>query len=99
MGSAATGHLCGGLGFVTSRDLGRLEPVHGTEFVGIWGAATLEAYRGRGIYRALNAARARSAMARGKTLVHSDSSEFSRPILERSGLLKVSTTIPYYWRK
>lgn len=78
---------------------GRLEPVHGTEFVGIWGGATLEAYRGRGIYRALTAARARSAMAQGKTLVHSDSSEFSRPILERSGLLKVSTTIPYYWRK
>jgi len=78
---------------------GRLEPVPGTEFVGIWGGATLEAYRGRGIYRALTAARARSAMAQGKTLVHSDSTEFSRPILERSGLLKVSTTIPYYWRK
>lgn len=78
---------------------GRLEPVHGSDFAGIWGGATLEAYRGRGIYRALTAARARSAMAQGKTLVHSDSSEFSRPILERSGLLKVSTTIPYYWRK
>lgn len=78
---------------------GRLEPVHGTDFVGIWGGATLEAYRGRGIYRALTAARARSALAQGKKLVHSDSSEFSRPILERSGLLKVSTTIPYYWRR
>ncbi|WP_420836146.1 GNAT family N-acetyltransferase [Arthrobacter alpinus] len=78
---------------------GRLEPVHGTDFVGIWGGATLEAYRGRGIYRALTAARARSALTQGKKLVHSDSSEFSRPILERSGLLKVSTTVPYYWRR
>jgi hypothetical protein len=25
----------------------------------------------------------------GKTLIHSDSTEYSRPILERSGLLKV----------
>lgn len=76
---------------------GRLEPVPGTDFVGIWGGATLEAYRGRGIYRALTAARARAALALGKTLVHSDSTEYSRPILERSGLVKVSTTTPYRW--
>ena len=76
---------------------GRLEPVPGTDFVGIWGGATLPAYRGRGIYRALTAARARSALAQGKKLVHSDSTEFSRPILERSGLIKVSTTTPYEW--
>jgi len=74
---------------------GRLEPVRGTEIAGIWGGATREEWRGRGIYRALTAARARSALARGKTLIHSDSTEFSRPILERSGLVKVSTTTPY----
>jgi ribosomal protein S18 acetylase RimI-like enzyme len=78
---------------------GRLEPVPGTDFVGIWGGATLEAYRGRGIYRALTAARARAALALGKTLVHSDSTEYSRPILERSGLVKVSTTTPYRWAR
>ncbi|MGY4857821.1 GNAT family N-acetyltransferase [Cryobacterium sp. AP23] len=78
---------------------GRLEPVPGTEFVGIWGGATLEAYRGRGIYRAVTAARARSALAQGKTLVHSDSTEYSRPILERAGLVKVSTTTPYNWSR
>ncbi|MEC5176742.1 GNAT superfamily N-acetyltransferase [Cryobacterium sp. MP_M5] len=76
---------------------GRLEPVPGTDFVGIWGGATLKAYRGRGIYRALTAARAESALASGKSLVHSDSTEDSRPILERSGLIKVSTTTPYNW--
>jgi N-acetylglutamate synthase-like GNAT family acetyltransferase len=78
---------------------GRLEPVANTAFAGIWGGAVLEAWRGRGIYRALTAARARSAMASGKTLLHSDSTEYSRPILERSGLLKVSTTTPYLWRR
>jgi len=76
---------------------GRLEPVEGTRFAGIWGGSTLAPWRGRGIYRALTAARARSALRMGKTLVHSDSTEFSRPILERSGLVKVSTTTPYTW--
>ncbi len=76
---------------------GRLEPVAGTDFAGIWGGATLVQWRGRGIYRALTAARARSAIAAGKSLAHSDSTEFSRPILERGGLVKVSTTTPYEW--
>ena len=76
---------------------GRLEPVHGTDFAGIWGGATLLPWRGRGIYRALTAARARSALRLGKRLINSDSTEYSRPILERSGLVKVSTTTPYNW--
>jgi hypothetical protein len=76
---------------------GRLEPVGGTEFAGLWGGATLDDWRGRGIYRALTAERARSALARGKRYLHSDSTEFSRPILERSGLITVSTTTPYVW--
>jgi hypothetical protein len=78
---------------------GRLEPVAGTDVAGIWGGATLEEWRGRGIYRALTAARARSALQQGKTLIHSDSTEFSRPILERAGLVKVSTTTPYLWMR
>lgn len=76
---------------------GRLEPVPATEFAGIWGGATRPEWRGRGIYRALTAARARSALVRGKRLIHSDSTEESRPILERAGLVKVSTTTPYLW--
>lgn len=77
---------------------GRLEPVEGTDFAGIWGGATRPEHRGRGIYRALTAARARSAIAQGKRWINSDSTEFSRPILERSGLVKVSTTTPYVWK-
>jgi predicted N-acetyltransferase YhbS len=77
---------------------GRLEPVPATEFAGIWGGATRPEWRRRGIYRALTAARARSALVLGKRLIHSDSTEHSRPILERAGFVKVSTTTPYLWR-
>lgn len=76
---------------------GRLEPVAGTDVAGIWGGATRPEWRGRGIYRALTAARARSALGMGRTILHSDSTDHSRPILERSGLVAVSTTTPYEW--
>lgn len=76
---------------------GRLELVAGTEFAGLWGGATLPEWRGLGIYRALTSQRARSALARGKRYLQSDSTEFSRPILERAGLVKVSSTTPYVW--
>jgi N-acetylglutamate synthase-like GNAT family acetyltransferase len=78
---------------------GRLERVAGTEFAGLWGGATVPEWRGRGIYRALTAARARSALRMGATLLHSDSTEYSRPILERSGFVRVSSTTPYTWRR
>lgn len=78
---------------------GRLEEVAGSEFAGIWGGATDPAWRGRGIYRALTAARARSALDRGLRYLHSDSSPMSRPILERSGLVAITTTTPYLWRR
>lgn len=78
---------------------GRLEPVPGTEFAGIWGGATHPQWRGRGIYRALTAARARSALGMGKTLINSDSTEYSRPILERAGLATLSTTTPWHWKR
>jgi ribosomal protein S18 acetylase RimI-like enzyme len=78
---------------------GRLEPVEGTEFAGIWGGATRPGYRGRGIYRALTSARARSAIGHGKRYINSDSTEYSRPILERSGFHRLTTTTPYQWRR
>lgn len=78
---------------------GRLEPVAGTEVAGIWGGATVPQWRGRGIYRALTAERARSALRLGKRYLQSDSTPFSRPILERSGLVEVTTTTPYTWSR
>lgn len=83
-------------GFVSA---GRIDPIAGTPFAGIWGGATLPAYRGRGIYRALTSARVRSAMSRGVRWIHSDSTEFSRPILERAGLIAVTETVPWTWER
>lgn len=79
--------------------VGRLEVVPGTGFAGLWGGATSEAWRGRGIYRALVAARARAALAAGAVFLHSDCTDMSRPILERSGLVAVTTTTPYIWTR
>ena len=48
---------------------------------------------------ALTAARARSALDRGVRWLNSDCTEMSRPILERSGLVAVTTTTPYVWTR
>ena len=79
--------------------VGRLDVLPGTGCAGLWGGATLPAWRGQGLYRALVAARARSAIAQGARLLHSDCSPDSRPILERAGLVAVTTTTPYTWTR
>lgn len=66
----------------------------GTEFCSFWGGSTHPAYRGRGIYRALVAERARLARARGFPFVRVDCSPDSLPILTRLGLSRVATTVP-----
>ena len=68
-----------------------------TEFVTLWGGATLPAWRGRGIYRALVARRAKLAAERGRRYIEVDASDDSRPILERLGFVPVTTTTPYVW--
>ncbi|MGB2567498.1 GNAT family N-acetyltransferase [Micromonospora citrea] len=69
----------------------------GTGFGTLWGGSTLPAWRRRGIYRALVAYRARLAEQRGRTLLQVDCSPDSRPILERLGLVAVTTTTPYVY--
>jgi GNAT superfamily N-acetyltransferase len=69
----------------------------GTEFAGLWGGSTLAAWRGRGIYRALVAVRARRAVARGVRYLEVDASDDSAPILRRLGFRAVTTTTPYVW--
>lgn len=71
--------------------------VAGTEFATLWGGTTDIAWRGRGIYRALVAARAGLAAARGHRYLQVDASSDSRPILERLGFVAVTTTTPYIW--
>lgn len=78
---------------------GTVDIVRGTRFAGLWGGAVVAPWRGRGIYRALVAARARAALELGVRYLHSDCTSMSRPILERSGLLPVTTTTPYVWAR
>lgn len=78
---------------------GRLDPVADSDFAGIWGGGCLPEHRGRGLYRAITAARARSALTRGRRYIQSDCTEYSRPILARAGLVPITTTTPYTWRR
>ncbi|MFS8201505.1 GNAT family N-acetyltransferase [Streptomyces sp. CWNU-52B] len=73
----------------------RMELIPGTRFAGLWGGGTVEAWRGRGIYRALVAHRARIAADRGYRYLQVDASDRSRPILQRLGFAPLTTTTPY----
>ncbi|MEU1187214.1 GNAT family N-acetyltransferase [Streptomyces sp. NPDC005859] len=77
----------------------RMELIPGTRFAGLWGGGTVEAWRGRGIYRALIAHRARIAAERGYRYLQVDASDQSRPILERLGFAPLSTTTPYVYAR
>lgn len=70
----------------------------GTDFAGLWGGSTLEEWRGRGIYRALVAHRAKVAHRRGVRYLQVDATEDSRPILQRLGFVAVTTTTPFVWQ-
>ncbi|MCD7444614.1 GNAT family N-acetyltransferase [Streptomyces lincolnensis] len=75
----------------------RMEMVPGTRFAGLWGGGTLEEWRGRGIYRALVAHRARAAVDRGYRYLQVDALSTSRPVLERLGFEALTTTTPYVY--
>lgn len=68
-----------------------------TEFGTLWGGATLQEWRRRGIYRATVAYRANLAAQRGKLYLETDASDDSNPILQRLGFVPVTTTTPYIW--
>ncbi|MBW1599544.1 GNAT family N-acetyltransferase [Streptomyces sp. JJ38] len=75
----------------------RMTYVAGGAFAGLWGGSTLAAWRGRGIYRAMVAARARMAAERGVRHLYVEASADSAPILRRLGFVAVTTTTPYLW--
>ncbi|MEV7130247.1 GNAT family N-acetyltransferase [Streptomyces sp. NPDC093260] len=75
----------------------RMELPPGTGFAGLWGGGTVAGWRGRGVYRALVAHRARIAADRGYRHLHVDASAQSRPILERLGFAALTTTTPYVY--
>ena len=70
---------------------GRLELLPGTPFAGLYGGGTAPEHRGMGIYRALVAARAADARARGFRYLTVDARETSRPILQRLGFEALAT--------
>ncbi|MEU9040436.1 MULTISPECIES: GNAT family N-acetyltransferase [unclassified Kitasatospora] len=76
----------------------RMELNSGTGFAGLWGGGTAPDWRGRGIYRALVAHRARLAADLGYQYLQVDASDASRPILQRLGFARLSTTTPYVYR-
>ncbi|APY89737.1 N-acetyltransferase [Streptomyces alfalfae] len=67
----------------------------GADFAGLWGGGTAPEWRGKGIYRATVAHRARIAVERGYRYLQVDASEDSRPILDRLGFTTLCTTTPY----
>ncbi|WP_329406646.1 GNAT family N-acetyltransferase [Streptomyces sp. NBC_00704] len=75
----------------------RMELVPGTGFAGLWGGGTVDGWRGRGLYRALIAHRARIAAERGYPYLQVDASDQSRPILGRLGFAALTTTTPYVY--
>ncbi|MEU0027225.1 GNAT family N-acetyltransferase [Streptomyces sp. NPDC006335] len=76
----------------------RMELVPGTRFAGLWGGGTVEGWRGRGIYRALVAHRARAAVERGYRYLQVDAMATSRPILERLGFAPLTITQPHVYQ-
>ncbi|MBP8532673.1 GNAT family N-acetyltransferase [Streptomyces sp. MK37H] len=76
----------------------RMELPPGVPFAGLWGGGTVPEWRGRGIYRALVAFRARIAADRGYRYLQVDASSLSRPILRRLGFVPLTTTTPYVYR-
>jgi GNAT superfamily N-acetyltransferase len=73
---------------------GRVDRVPGRSFAGIWGGGTVPEYRGQGLYRALVAARADFARARGARFLMVEALvDTSRPILERIGFVPLSDVI------
>lgn len=69
----------------------------GDAFGGLFGGSTLEAWRGRGLYSALVAARVEEAKLRDCAFLTVDCSPMSLPILERRGFRPLSTITPHMW--
>ncbi|MCC9307281.1 GNAT family N-acetyltransferase [Kitasatospora sp. RB6PN24] len=68
-----------------------------SDFAGLVGGSTLRAWRGRGIYRALVAHRARIAERHGYRYLHVEASDDSAPILRRLGFQAITTVTLYDW--
>ena len=77
---------------------GRLEMPSGRCFASLWGGGTVPGRRGRGLYRALVAARAWEALWHGYRYLTVDARETSRPILQRLGFVELTTVTGWVLR-
>ena len=70
-----------------------------TRWITLHGGSTLPAYRKRGYYTALIAARAREARERGYRFLTVEASPDSRPILEKHGFSYLGEMLEYVWKR
>jgi GNAT superfamily N-acetyltransferase len=68
------------------------------EFAGLWGGSTLPEWRGKGLFRAMVAHRAREAAKRGYAYVYVIASSKSEPILTRLSFESYGSVRTYMWR-
>jgi len=76
---------------------GRAEFHPETQFASLWGGATVPAWRKRGVFRALVAARAAFANRCGARYLQVDALPTSQPILERLAFVRLAGTTPYLY--
>ena len=76
----------------------RLEMADGRPFGLLFGGGVVPAYRGLGLYRALVAARATAAKARGLRYLSIEARDTSRPILERLGFVPAVREVTWVLR-
>ncbi len=74
---------------------GRVDLAPGMDFAGMFGGVTLPEFRGRGLYRATVAHCAELAREAGFQYLYVDALPTSRPILERLGFARLTTTTPF----
>lgn len=82
----------------TPASIGRLYTHPQSIFGGLYGGGTLASHRGRGLYRAVAAARAQDAVRLGARYLIVDALPTSRPILERLGFVRLTETWPCVFR-
>jgi GNAT superfamily N-acetyltransferase len=77
---------------------GRVTVPQGSLFAALWGGAVLPAFRGKGVYRALLAARIKHAQRfESVQFLRVDALPTSRPILEKYGFKQIASTWPAEW--
>jgi len=76
----------------------RVQFVPDCDFAGLWGGSTLLQWRGKGLFKAMVAYRARIAAERGYTYLYVIASSQSRPILEHLAFESFGSIATFGWQ-